>query len=167
MTISDGALDLDESKLKFTVKAREFSKPNVMFDLILDKIDLDRYLPPPSEKKGAEEKTAAKAPAPKKKIDYTPLRKLVLDGTIRVGNLKANQAKIQDVYLKVVGKNGHFRLDPLNLKLYQGEVSAKGALDVRGNTPKSNLDLNAKGIQVEKGVFGGGFQGQGVSKYAR
>ena len=148
VTISDGALDLDESKLKFVVKAREFSKPNVMFDLNLDKIDLDRYLPPPGEKKGAEEKTAAKAPAVKKKIDYTPLRKLVLDGTIRVGNLKANQAKIQDVYVKVVGKNGHFRLDPLNLKLYQGEVSAKGALDVRGDTPKNNLDLNAKGIQV-------------------
>ena len=148
VSVSDGALDLDESKLKFTLKASEFSKPNIMFDLNLDKIDLDRYLPPPSEKKGAEEKKAAKAPAAKKKIDYTPLRKLFLDGAIRVGSLKANQAKIQDVYLKVVGKNGNFRLDPLSFKLYQGDVASKGVLNVRGDTPKSNLDLDAKGIQV-------------------
>jgi AsmA protein len=148
VSISDGSLDLDESKLKFTLKASEFSKPNIMFDLNLDKIDLDRYLPPPSEKKGAEEKKKAEAPAVKKKVDYTPLRKLILDGIIRVGNLKANQAKIQDVHLKVVGKNGKFRLDPLSLKLYQGDVTSKGILDVGGDTPKSNMNLDAKGIQV-------------------
>jgi AsmA protein len=148
VSISEGALDLDESKLKFTLNASEFSKPNIMFDLDLDKIDLDRYLPPPSEKKGAEEKKAAKAPAVKKKIDYAPLRKLVLDGTIRVGSLKASNARIQDIYLKVVGKNGNFSLDPLNLKLYQGDVTSRGVLNVQGDTPKNNLDLDAKGIQV-------------------
>ncbi len=148
VSISGGILDLDESKLKFTAKAKEFSKPNIMFDLNLDKIDLDRYLPPPGEKKPAEETAKAKTPAVKKKTDYTPLRKLVLDGTIRVGKLKANNARIQDVYLKVVGKNGLFNIEPLTLKLYQGDMSAKSTLDVRQDTPKSNLELQAKGIQV-------------------
>jgi len=148
VSVSDGSLDLDESKLKFTLKAGEFSKPNILFDLNLDKIDLDRYLPPPSEKKAAEVKKEAGAPAAKKEIDYTPLRKLVLDGTIKVGSLKAKQAKIQDIYLKVVGKNGNFTLDPLKLKLYQGDMTSKGVLNVQGNSPKSNFDLDAKGIQV-------------------
>ena len=65
-----------------------------------------------------------------------------------MGALKAHGAKIQDLYLKVSGKKGLFRLDPLSLKLYQGDVSSKGTFDVRGDTPKSNMALQAKGIQV-------------------
>ncbi|NIR13539.1 MAG: AsmA family protein, partial [Desulfobacterales bacterium] len=77
-----------------------------------DKIDLDRYLPPASEKKTAEKKEEKPSTAERKKTDYTPLRKLVLDGKIRVGNLKAHGAKVQDIYLKVSAKNGLINLDP-------------------------------------------------------
>lgn len=149
VSVLDGVFELDDSKINFSVSAKDFSKPDVAFDLQLDQIDLDRYLPPPSEKKPAEKEKEPSPPAPeKRKTDYTPLRKLVLDGKIRVGVLKAHGAGIQDLYLKVSGKKGFFRLDPLNLKLYQGDISSKGTFDVRGDTPKSNMALQAKGIQV-------------------
>ena len=149
VSLSDGALQLDESNLVFSMKARDFDRPNLAFDLNLDKIDLDRYLPPPSEEKAGEKKEETKPSATeRKKTDYTPLRKLVLDGKIRVGNLKAHGAKVQDIYLKVAAKNGLINLDPLTLKLYQGNVSSKGALDVRRDVPKSRMALQAKGIQV-------------------
>jgi len=146
--VSDGALDLDDSKLTFSVKAKDFSKPDVAFDLNIDEVDVDRYLPPSREgKPGQEDKT--EAPTPKQeKTDYTPLRRLVLDSAIRVGTLKGFGAKIQDVYMEVSGKNGRFHVDPLTLKLYQGQVSLKGALDVRQDIPQSTIDLNVQGIQV-------------------
>ena len=146
VSITDGALSLDESKLKFSVKAKAFSKPDVAFDLDLDQIDVDRYLPPKSEKAPTEKE--AKAPGPKKKTDYSPLRKPVLDGTIRVRKLKAHGVKMQDLYLKVTGKNGLFNLDPLKVKLYEGDLSANGSFDVRQDTPKSSMKLNAKAIQA-------------------
>ena len=148
VSITDGALSLDESKLKFSVKAREFSKPDVAFDLDLDQIDVDRYLPPKSEKAPTEKEKAAKAPGPKKKTDYSPLRKPVLDGTIRVGKLKAHGVRMQDLYLKVTGKNGLFKMDPLKVKLYEGNLSANGSFDVRKDTPKSSMKLNTKAIQA-------------------
>ncbi len=149
VSISDGALQLDESNLAFSMNAKDFARPDLAFDLKLDKIDLDRYLPPPSEKAPGEKKEGTKPPtAERKKTDYAPLRKLVLDGKIRVGNLKAHGAKVQDIYLKVSAKNGLFNLDPLTLNLYQGNVSSKGALDVRQDVPKSHMALQAKGIQV-------------------
>ena len=149
ISISDGVMDLDQSKLKFSKRVKEFSKPDVAFDLNLDKIDLDRYLPPPGEKKPPEEKKKDKTPASgEKKTDYTPLRKLVLDGVIRVGMLKAKGVNIQDLHMKVAGKNGLFRLDPVTLNLYQGDMSSKGNFDVRENIPKSNVELKAKGIQA-------------------
>jgi len=149
VSVLDGVFELDDSKVIFSVSAKDFSKPNVAFDLQLDQIDLDRYLPLPSEKKPVEKKKASSVQVPeKRKTDYAPLRKLVLDGKIRVGKLKAHGARIQDLSLKVSSNRGLFKLDPLTLKLYQGNVSSKGTFDVRGNTPKSNLALQAKGIQV-------------------
>jgi AsmA protein len=76
ISISEGTLELDESKMNFSLKAKDFSKPDLAFDLKLDKINLDQYLPSSAkEKTGREEKKAEP-----KKTDYTALRKLVLDG---------------------------------------------------------------------------------------
>ena len=47
VSIKNGSLTVDESRLVFSGRAKDFSKPDVVFDLNLDRIDLDRYLPPP------------------------------------------------------------------------------------------------------------------------
>lgn len=149
ISISDGTLDLDESRMTFLIKAGDFSKPDVAFDLNIDKIDLDRYLPPPAEKKPADEKKTIRVETPKKKkIDYAPLRRVVLNGTMKAGDIKVGNARIQNLNLKVTGKKGIFQLDPVMLKLYEGNVSAKGTLDVRKETPQTNIELQANGIQA-------------------
>jgi len=146
--ISDGVLDLDQSKMAFSMQAKDFDKPDVAFNIDLDRIDLDRYLSPPPEKAGGAEKKAESPQAERKKTDYTPLRKVVLDGILKIGTLKAKGLTVQDVNLKVTGKNGLFDLDPFDLKLYQGTASIKAALDVRANVPKSRVRLDASGIQA-------------------
>jgi AsmA protein len=144
VSVSDGVLELDESKMDFSLKGKDFAKPDLFFDLKLDKINLDRYMPPPSkEKVGGESKKVEP-----KKTDYTPLRKLVLDGTIRIGALTVKNAKMQDVKLKVVGKNGLFQLDPMTANLYQGNLSTKGSFDVSQDMPKTNVNLQMKGVQA-------------------
>lgn len=142
--VSDGVLELDESKLNFSLKAREFSGPDVSFDLSLDKINLDRYLPPPSQGKGAAESKRAEP----KKTDYTPLRKLVLQGSMQIAALTVKNAKIEDLHLKVSGKNGIFQLDPVTAKLYQGTLATKGSVDVSQDIPKTNVHLQVKGVQA-------------------
>jgi AsmA protein len=146
VSLSDGILELDESKMIFSAVAKDFSKPDLAFDLNLDKINLDRYLPPPSEKKevAAQEGKAGEL----KKTDYTPLRKMILDGKVRVGSLMAKGLKMQDVQLKVAGRNGVIQLDPLLANLYQGTLSAKAAVDVRQDVPRSNMDFQTKSVQA-------------------
>ncbi len=148
VSLSQGALDLDESKLSFSLNAKEFSKPDLTFDLNLDKINVDRYLPPSSPKGAAKEEKPKAAPAASKKTDYAPLRKMVVNGTVKVGMLTAMGAKVEDVNLKVTGKNGIFHVDPLTAKAYQGGVSAKSALDVRQDVPKTTVDFQTKGVQA-------------------
>ena len=65
LVVSDGILNLDESTLNFSLNASDFSRPNLAFDLNLDRIDIDRYLPPKSERQPATEK-----PTQKKAADY-------------------------------------------------------------------------------------------------
>ena len=143
LVVSDGILNLDESTLKFSLNASDFSRPNLAFDFNLDRIDADRYLPPKSEQPAAAEK-----PTQKQATDYDPLRKLILDGRFQIGQLVVNKAKIEDLQLQIKAKDGLFNLDPLKLKMYQGNVSGIGSFNVQTNTPKSSLDLNVENIQA-------------------
>jgi len=144
ITVSNGILNLDESTLNFSLNASDFSAPNLAFDLNLDQINLDRYLPPKSEQQTAP----AEKTTPKKATDYEPLRKLILDGRIKIGQLVVNKAKIRDLLVQINAKNGIFNLDPLKLAMYQGNVSGKGNLNVQTNTPKSSVNLNVESVQA-------------------
>jgi AsmA protein len=143
--LADGALDLDESKLTFAATAKDFAKPDLTFDLKLDKINLDRYLPPPSEKSGEVKKDQ---PAASKKTDYLPLRTLIVDGKARVGALTAKGMKMQDINVTVTGRNGVIQINPLLATLYKGTLSAKAAADVRQDAPRSTLSLQVKNVDA-------------------
>jgi len=148
VSLSSGLMDLDDSKLNFNMRASEFSRPTISFDLDLDQINLDRYLPP-SEEKSAAKKSAQPAAAKKdQKTDYTLLRRLIMDGQLKIGKLTVSKAKIQDVLLKVTAKNGIINLDPLQLKMYQGGAAGKAALNVQQDVPKTDVDLNVNNIRI-------------------
>ena len=147
--VSDGVLDVDASKIVFSGRVRDYSKLEAFFDLSLDKIDLDRYLPPPGEDGAlAEEKGRNGPQRERKRTNYSPLRRITLDGAVRAANIKVHGARLHDLYVKVLGKGGQFHLDPVTLNLYQGNVSARGGLDVRDDVPKSTMAVHGKGIQI-------------------
>jgi AsmA protein len=144
LRVKDGVLGLDDSKIRFSANLKEFSKPNVTFDLKMDQIDLDRYLPASQNEPGKTE-TAAQ---PAKKADYTPLRKLVVDGRVHIDKLKVKNARVQDIDLKISGRNGFLNLDPLSMRLYEGDMKSKATLDVRGNTPTTKVSLQMNGVEA-------------------
>ncbi len=156
IALSDGELGLDDSSLSFTAKAKAFSKPDIQFDLSLDQIDLDRYLPPAPEKQNQDKQdqkkqgqsSAGGSSGKESKPDYGPLRKLVLDGKAEIGKLKAANLKMENIKVHVIGKNGVFNLDPFSMDLYDGSALAKANLDVRNNEPVTRISLDAKGIQA-------------------
>ena len=148
MALSDGKLTLDDSQIAFSARAKEFEKPHVEFDVNLDGIDLDRYLPAPpkEEKPSAEKEVMPKGEA--KKTNYEPLRRLVLRGEIKAGELKVKKVRMQNLVLKTTAKNGVIRLDPLSLDLYKGSMSVKSTVDVRQNIPQTDMNLDLSGTQV-------------------
>ena len=145
-SISNGVMNLDQSQLNFSATASQFSRPNLKFDLNLDKINLDRYRPPPSDQPSAEK---APAPGKKQKTDYAPLRRLILDGLIKIGQLTVNKANVQDIYLKIKAKNGVFNLDPMKMNMYKGNANGKALWNVAQDIPRSSLNLKINNVQAE------------------
>jgi AsmA protein len=147
VALSGAVLTLDDSKLSFAATATEFSKPNLAFDLTLDHIDLDRYLPPKAPAAAGQPADGEPA-ATRRKTDYGPLRTLVLNATAKIGKLSVNQAKLEDVNLKVTARDGVLSLDPFAMKLYQGTASGKSVVNVKGASPVTDLQLTVDKLQV-------------------
>ena len=162
IAISKGVLHMDDSRLTFSAHINELSRPRIQCDLGLDQIDLDRYLPPavkkPADSKptpvsakvktaGAEKKPAISRGA-KKKFDYAPLRRLALDVSLKAGKIKAHGAVVQDVVVKITGRKGIFKLDPLSLNLYKGSLHSTGTFNCQQDVPRSSFNLQLKDVQV-------------------
>jgi len=104
-------------------------------------------MPPPSDQPTAE-KSSAQSKSSTKKPDYAPLRRMIVSGTAKIGQLTVSKARVQDVLIQIKAKDGIIKLDPLNLKMYQGNATGKAVLNVVQNTPRSNLELRINDIQV-------------------
>ncbi|GAB0056382.1 hypothetical protein SIID45300_00688 [Candidatus Magnetaquicoccaceae bacterium FCR-1] len=156
---------LDDTRLKGGVTWPLGGGNTMRVDLDLDTLDLDRYLPPKAANSGGDAKPADPAPTPEAgaKPDSAPkpaasgtggdipvesLKKLDLDGKIRIGQLKFGSGKFQDAQVVLRGKDGVLKLEPASMKLYGGTTRMDATLDVRGPAPKLTLKQNLQGVQV-------------------
>jgi AsmA protein len=148
VTIKDGFFKLDDSTLTFNLDTKEFEKPVLSFNLDLDSIDLDRYLPSSAE--GEAEEKRAVAPGQKREVkpDYKPLRKLVMDGRVRIGRLKVQGANVSDVNLKINAKNGVIRVAPFSMNLYGGAHSGDVTLNVQRDIPTIKTSQRLEKVRV-------------------
>ncbi|BAV32508.1 cell envelope biogenesis protein AsmA [Sulfuricaulis limicola] len=146
LEITNLALAVDESSLTGSLAIKNFGKPAYRFDLALDQIDLDRYMPAPAPADAA--KPAATAPAEPVEIPLSLLRSLDLQGKLGIGKLKTMNLRSTDVTVQVSAKNGLITLGPNKAKLYNGSYAGHTALDVRGKTPLLTIDESVSGIEL-------------------
>lgn len=138
---------LDDSRIQGNVGVSQFNKPLYTFDLNIDKLDLNRYLPASEAKAGDSkpaEKTADKAEQP---IDLSALKALNAQGNIRVGWLKYGKTEAKNLNIGLKAQDGLASLDPLNVDVYQGTVRGAVKLDARA-TPAVAIQQSLQNIAV-------------------
>jgi AsmA protein len=145
---ADIVTKFDESNIKAKAGITRFSKPAYDFDVTIDRLNVDRYMPPRKETdRQAEDKPAQDKPAgPEQPIDLSPLKPLDLDGSLKVGQLQVNNVKAANVRLDVRAKDGKLAVDPLSANLYEG--STKGAISVDANTNRFAVKQTLNGIAI-------------------
>lgn len=140
-------LQLDDSTLTGTASVRNFTAPAVAFDLVLDHIDVDRYLPPPVSEPVAATPGAAAPAALQLPLDT--LRGLNLDGGFKASQLRIQGLTLTDIRFKLRAKDGLIALTPLNADLYGGRYAGNIRLDARGEAPAFSLNESLTGVRSE------------------
>ncbi|MDD5301136.1 MAG: AsmA family protein [Gallionella sp.] len=134
-----------QSQIKAKVGVSNFANPAIQFDVDIDQLDADLYLPKKSA--DASQPAAAKPGQPEQPLDLSALRKLNLDGSLRVGTLKVANVKSSKVRLDIKARNGLVNINPLSANLYQG--STNGSLSVNAQaTPSIAVNQNLSGVNV-------------------
>ncbi|MEK6210026.1 MAG: AsmA family protein [Pseudomonadota bacterium] len=134
----------DESNIKAKVGMTDFAAPFTRFDVAIDKLNVDRYLPP--KKKGATDANPASAPKAGQPIDFSPIKKLNLAGSLRIDELIASNVKAQNVRMEVKVKGGRLEVNPLLAILYQGSVN--GTASVNANNNQLAIKQNLSGVSI-------------------
>ncbi len=139
----------DESNIQAKLGLAKFSPPAYVFDVNVDKLNLDQYFPP-------KPKAAPTAPAPKEEkkgpaaqeetpVDLSPLKDLNANGKVQVGALQAQGLKLANVKAEVKAANG--RLDvPHSANLYEGSMT--GALGAQASGNRITVKENLAGISI-------------------
>lgn len=125
----------DESNIQAKVGLAKFSPPAYLFDVNVDKLNVDRYFPPeqkpaaasPSAEKPAK-KPAAEADTP---VDLSALKELNASGRLQVGSLQARGIKVANLKAEVKAANGRLDVAPHSASLYEGSVA--GALSAQAD----------------------------------
>ncbi len=149
--LKDLLIALDDSRLTGSLAVRHFAKPSYQFDLAVDQIDIDRYLPRAAPPAASAPQPAATTPTPAAAavaIPLSALRALTLQGKLRVQKLKAMNLQSTDATVLIAAENGLITLGPNQAKLYSGKYAGRTTLDVRGKTALLNIDESVSGIEL-------------------
>lgn len=138
-------LVLDDSKITGNVKMSNLDKPEFRFDLALDGIDVDRYMPPAAE---ASPPSPAGVVATSTALPLEMLRDLDVKGNFRAATFKITNVRSTDLVLGLVAKKGQIRLSPVKANLYQGKYNGDITLDVRKDTPRLSADEKLSAVHV-------------------
>lgn len=149
------AVILDETVLNGSLAVVDLDRQDIIFDINVDKVDADRYLPPSVEKssdQGKQKKipatpeTAAVGAAEELPIEL--LQNLKVKGDIRIGELKLADATMQKINVSVQARDGDIQIDPLSTQLYQGLYQGVIRIDAKSSVPKVTFDTNLSGIEL-------------------
>lgn len=128
------AAKLDESNIQAKLAVANWSKPAIGFDVVADRLNVDRYLPP----KPAAKPAAGGAPAPagggaEKPIDLAALKTLNANGSVRIGALQVQNIKAENIHVGLRAAGGRLDVSPISASLYQGTLAGSAAVDANTN----------------------------------
>lgn len=154
-------MTLDDSHLTGTAKISHFSKPAIDFALNLDRINVDRYLPPHTKAAvtsngsagasgsgaGSAAATPSKASVDSTELPVDALKSLNTNGRLRIGHLQVMGAKMQNVDLTIAARDGRVKIQPLAAKLYGGQLKTNAQINA-ATDPAYHLDMTVNDVQA-------------------
>jgi AsmA protein len=144
-SLSELAIKLDDSTLKGTIDVALEPAMAVKFALGVDRIDLDRYRPPPNTTPDPKS-AAANQPAPKPAGEQSP--PLTASGTFALAAAHAAGLDFTNLNVTVDMKDNVTHLHPLQAQLYGGTYAGDLTYDAHTATPSLSMDEHLTGVDM-------------------
>jgi AsmA protein len=143
-------LTLDDTQVKGTAGVDDLDTSALRFDLNVNGINIDRYRPPvpPAAPAAAKHSTSPPPAAPPTPLPLETLRKLDVNGTLRVASATFSNLVFTDVVMPLVAKDGHVRLGPTQARLYGGTYNGDIVLDARAVQAQLSLNEHLHGTDI-------------------
>jgi AsmA protein len=138
--LDDMTLALDDSSLTGSVALQNEA---LRFDLGVDQIDADRYLPPAEE--GAAQSDEGSLDAVDLPVDV--LKTIDASGKLTLGKAQFAGVALTDAALAVTAAGGHVDIKP-SAKLYGGTLAGDVKLDVDGDAVKLGFAQKLAGVDM-------------------
>ncbi len=132
---------LDQSKFTAKVGLNNFDDPAIRFDVDVDQLDADQYLP--KEATGKDMRQAI----PEEPIDLSGLNKLNAEGGLRIGSFKVMNIKMDKVRVEMKAHKGVVSVNPLAANLYQGSMKGSISIDAQA-TPSFTINEKLSGVSI-------------------
>lgn len=139
---------LDQTRLTGKASIKNFAHPAYRFQLALDNIDADRYLPPATTANAKPATPAAAAGAGAAELPLATLRALDVDGNLAIGKLKIAKLQVNDIKVGVNADAGVIRANPLAARLYGGSYRGDLRLDARGKAVQLAMNESLTDIEI-------------------
>ncbi len=133
---------VDDSTIRAKASVADFTAPAINFDIVADRLDIDRYLPP--KKAGAGTAAAGGGtppaggggadPGDDQKIDLSALKGLNANGSLRIDALTVSKIKAQNVQVKLRAAGGRVDIAPIAATLYKGTVVGNASINANSNS---------------------------------
>jgi len=139
--LSDLSVRLDDSTL--TGRAGIVAE-RIAFDLEVDAINVDRYLPPSADEAAPGEE----GDIDEVEIPTELLRELNAEGQFRIGRATLGGLEFRNLVLGVNATDGLMRLNPLRSEFFGGSYEGDIRIDARPAEPRLSLNERVSGVQL-------------------
>lgn len=150
------SLFIDSSTLQGRAGITDLDTGALTFDLALDQLRVDDYLPPSGTSEAAasaastEESAAILPPLSSEPLlPLEDLRSLIVSGKFQAGSLYYDTINVADLIMELHASQGLFRLTSLTGSMLSGQFQSSASLDARQDTPAMTAELNAGSLQIQ------------------
>lgn len=139
------ALLLDDTNLQGKLTVKNFTQPQFDFDIVIDSINIDRYLPlSPTQATKSVKQAKATTDLP-----LEILKKINGKGRLRIDKLVYANLHLNNIALSIHAKDGFVGLEEITANLYQGKYNGMMTLDARNKSLEIKQEMQLSGVQIE------------------